>query len=110
MIGPVDHRCAFNGAGERFSHRPWGLFGGAPGASGQFLLIGENGGESRLANKPTGIEIGPNQTIVIEIPGGRGATARRRNARPEALREDAESGKFSGAYMSRHYQARQSAE
>src|SRR5690606_10519245 len=31
IIRPVDHECEFNGVGERFRHKPWGLFGGQDG-------------------------------------------------------------------------------
>ena len=101
-IGPVGHRCTFNGAGERFVHRPWGLFGGGAGASGQFLLKDEDGGQTRLADKPSGIVVGPQASIVIESPGagGYGAPSERS---AEALRDDGESGKFSSAYLKRHY-------
>jgi N-methylhydantoinase B len=37
-VRPMGHTCLFNGAGERFRHRPWGIFGGKPGGSGRYLL------------------------------------------------------------------------
>src|SRR5690606_24709713 len=49
-IRPVGHVCEFNGVGDRFRHRPWGIFGGKPGATGQFYLIEDDGTVQELAS------------------------------------------------------------
>ena len=102
VVRPVGHECIFNGAGERFRHQPWGLFGGAPGASGRFVLNDPATGPSTLDIKPAGIRLRPEQTIVIETPGagGYGAPAERR---AEDLAADRRSGKFSAEYLAAHY-------
>ncbi len=102
VIRPVGHDCLFNGAGERFAHRPWGIFGGGPGAPGRFLHVTREGRSVPLATKPAGIIVREGEKIVVESPGagGYGAAAERS---PAALALDRESGKFSEAYLARHY-------
>jgi len=101
VVTPVDHTCVFNGAGERFRYRPWGLFGGRDGGSGRFLL--RNGeGERRLGDKPGEVEVTPQARIVIETPGagGYGAPAERDG---EAVERDRRSGKFSSSFIEQNY-------
>ncbi len=102
VIRPVGHTCDFNGAGERFSHRPWGLFGGGRGANGRFLRVDAAGEATPLANKPSGIRLHPDERIVVESPGAGGYGAPG-NRDPAALETDRRSGKFSGAYLDEHY-------
>ena len=103
VLKPVDHDCVFNGAGERFRHQPWGLFGGEPGGSGRFLLRDADG-ERRLDDKPGEVRITSDVRIVIETPGAGGYGAPGDRA-TEAVALDARSGKFSDAYIARHYGA-----
>ena len=105
VIRPRDHQCIFNGAGERFRHAPWGLFGGAEGGTGRFLLLDDDGAATELEHKPSGVRIAPTQRIVVETPGagGYGNPAERD---PEALAADKESGKFGESYLARHYGGR----
>ena len=101
VVRPRGHECVFNGAGERFRHAPWGVVGGAPGGSGQFLL--RNGGtERRLEDKPDRVVIGPDDCVVIETPGagGFGPPSERR---PEDIANDRLTGKFSDEYLKHHY-------
>lgn len=101
VVTPVGHTCEFSGVGERFRHRPWGLFGGADGASGQFLLAGSGGETTRLANKVR-MPLRPSETIIVETPGagGYGPAKERSN---EAVAEDLRSAKFSEGFAHRHY-------
>jgi N-methylhydantoinase B len=101
VVTPVGHECVFNGVGERFRHQPWGLAGGAAGASGQFL-IRDADGERRLDDKPGEVKVGVDTRIVIETPGagGLGAPATRD---PDELERDIRSGKFSQGFVERHY-------
>lgn len=101
VVTPVGHECVFNGVGERFRHQPWGLAGGAAGASGQFL-IRDADGERRLDDKPGEVKVGVDTRIVIETPGagGLGAPATRD---PDELERDTRSGKFSQGFVERHY-------
>ncbi len=101
-IRPVDHDCVFNGAGERFSHQPWGLFGGGAGATGRFLHVGATGTTTQLATKPAGIAVRRGEMIAIESPGAGGyGPPAERSAVAVAL--DRASGKFSDAFIERHY-------
>ena len=102
VIRPVGHDCLFNGAGERFRHRPWGVFGGAHGASGRFVHVDGDGGATALEVKPSGVTVTPEETVVVETPGA-GGYGRPGERSAEAITEDAESGKFSADYLARHY-------
>jgi len=101
-IRPVGGECTFNGAGERFRNAPWGVFGGAAGGTGRFVLERGDGAGELLAIKPSGIRLTPDDAVVVETPGagGYGPPAERA---AELRREDAESGKFSTGYLGRHY-------
>jgi len=102
VVRPIGHETVFSGMGERFVHRPWGIFGGAPGAVGRFALQDADGRESPLPDKPNGIAFGPERAVVVETPGagGYGPPAERD---PALLAQDRLSGKFSAAYLAEHY-------
>ena len=101
-VRPVGHECVFNGVGERFRHRPWGLFGGASGAAGQFRLREADGSTSRLPDKTDEIKVTPAQAVIVETPGAGGyGPPGERDADKRA--EDRRSDKFSDAYLKQHY-------
>ncbi len=102
VVRPVGHTCDFNGVGERFRHQPWGLFGGGPGAAGRFLVRDADGAEHALPGKTASQLVRPDQVLVVETPGAGGYGAPEERA-PEALQADRASGKFSAAYLARHY-------
>ncbi|NIR58065.1 MAG: hydantoinase B/oxoprolinase family protein [Gammaproteobacteria bacterium] len=102
VVRPVGHACVFNGVGERFRHRPWGLFGGAAGASGRFLLREASGETRRLGDKPDEVKLRPDQCIIVETPGGGGyGDPAERDA--ALVDRDRCSGKFTAEYLSGHY-------
>lgn len=102
VVRPIGHTMTFSGQGERFVHRPWGLFGGGPGGSGRFRKR-EGDAAEELATKPSAVEVSPAAAVVIETPGagGYGPPEERDKA---ALRQDYRSGKFSRDYLIRNYQ------
>ena len=102
VVRPIGHVCDFNGVGERFRHRPWGLFGGEPGAVGRFLVRDDGGAEHSLPGKTLSHPVQPSQTLVAETPGagGYGPPAARS---AEAMAADRADGKFSSDYLLRHY-------
>jgi len=102
VVSPVGHDCLFNGAGERFSNRPWGLEGGRAGGSGRFVLKGGAIASKRLDDKPSGVTVTPDQRIVVETPGA-GGWGDPWERDPEALAEDRRSGKFSHAFLHENY-------
>lgn len=102
VIRPVGHACVFNGAGERFSNRPWGIFGGNPGSTGSFHVARAGGGLERLPNKPASLVVGADDTVVIQTPGAGGYGPPSERTASE-LRADLESGKFSAAFIAQHY-------
>jgi N-methylhydantoinase B len=101
-ITPVGHNCIFNGAGERFSNEPWGIFGGSSGSTGQFIHTKQDSHEKKLEIKPSGIVLKAGEKILVETPGagGYGPPEERSDAE---ITDDLESGKFSDEYMKRHY-------
>ncbi|MCC6303556.1 MAG: hydantoinase B/oxoprolinase family protein [Rhodobacteraceae bacterium] len=101
-IRPVGHECEFNGVGERFRHRPWGIFGGDAGKAGRFVIRDRSGGERRLAPKASGIRLRPDMAAVMETPGAGGYGPPR--DRDEALlAADLESGKFTPEFVAASY-------
>lgn len=103
VLTPVGHDCVFNGAGERFRYRPWGLFGGEPGKSGQFHLHDVNG-QRRLDDKPNEVVCPEGTKITVETPGagGYGPAAERA---ADLVDLDARSGKYSATFLEKTYQA-----
>ena len=101
VLIPVDHECVFNGAGERFKYKPWGLFGGKDGGSGQFLIEDEKG-KRRLDDKPIEVEVKLGTKITVETPGAGGYGPPDKRSRA-AYMNDLDSGKFSQKYMHKNY-------
>jgi N-methylhydantoinase B len=102
VIRPMGHSCTFSGSGERFSHAPWGIFGGGPGRPGNFLLRRAGGDIERLPNKPAAVEFSSDEAVIIVTPGagGYGNAAERTR---EALAADRASEKFSDAFLASAY-------
>ena len=102
VVTPVGHTAEMNGVGERFRHQPWGIFGGAPGQSGRFRLREAGGAIGELPPKTGRRMLSPDQAVIIETPGagGYGPPAERA---PSDIERDRASGKFSAAYLARHY-------
>jgi N-methylhydantoinase B len=57
--------------GERRRHRPWGLAGGGPGATGEDLLIKPDGRRERLPAKST-TQVSAGDRLLVLTPGGGG--------------------------------------
>jgi N-methylhydantoinase B len=102
VIRPVGHVCEFSGVGERFRHTPWGVFGGAGGRRGRFLVRRPEGSCTELPTKVSGFELNPDNAIVVETPGAGGyGPPTERSA--EAITNDRNSGKFSDEYLEQNY-------
>ena len=101
-VRPIDHQCTFNGVGERFRHRPWGLKGGQPGAAGQFLIRDSSGRTRRLEDKPGEVRVTEDQAIVVETPGAGGYGSPKSRTRGR-IDQDLQSGKFSQEYIEAQY-------
>ena len=102
VVVPVGHACTFNGAGERFARQPWGIFGGGPGATGEFRHVTADGKTARLPNKPIGVTIAPEEAVIVRTPGagGYGDPAERS---ADDLEDDLTSGKFDEAWIGENY-------
>lgn len=103
VIRPLGENFTFGGTGERFAgHRPWGLFGGEAGETGFFALRDGSGEVTRLPTKVPGVTIPADGAVIMQTAGagGYGAPATRA---PEAVADDRADGKFSAAYIARHY-------
>lgn len=57
--------------GERRRHRPWGLWGGEPGAPGEDLIVRADGTVEALGSKST-FDVSVGDTLVVRTPGGGG--------------------------------------
>lgn len=101
-IRPLDHACQFNGVGERFRHKPWGLFGGRSGASGRFYLTLSDGAVAHLPPKSGAVALPEGAVAVIETPGagGYGDPGERSL---EDIRRDLVTGKFSTQFVRSNY-------
>lgn len=102
VIRPVGHTTTFNGHGERFRHKPWGVFGGQPGEPGRFLLTDADGSEKRLSDKPLGVRLSPDQSVTIVTPGAGGYGPPDERA-PVAIEADWRGGRFSASFVERSY-------
>ena len=102
VVQPVGHTCEFSGVGERFSHEPWGIFGGKSGKNGQFLKLLVDGSEVKLANKASNVPLEPSQAIIMETPGAGGYGSPEERDR-QAVENDLESGKFSLDSLNHNY-------
>lgn len=102
VIRPVGHRCTFSGSGERFSHAPWGLFGGGSGKPGNFSLRRAESEIERLPNKPTAVEFSSEEAAIVVTPGG-GGYGDPSGRSKEAIDADRVSGKFSAAWLGSAY-------
>jgi N-methylhydantoinase B len=71
---------------ERNKIRPWGLNGGHGGTLGEFILVKEDGTETKLPSKVT-IEMSRSDTLIIRTPGG-GGYGDPMDRDPEKVRED----------------------
>jgi len=101
ILKPVDHNCVFNGAGERFTHQPWGLFGGEPGATGQFLMRDAEG-ERRLDDKPGEVAVTANDRIIVETPGAGGYGSPKSRDKSQ-IERDRHSGKYTDGFIRKYY-------
>jgi N-methylhydantoinase B len=108
-IRPIGHSCIFNGAIERSTHRPWGIFGGGDGATGRFLHVTSDGKQRVLATKPSGVLVREDEMLVVESPGagGYGPPSERSAG---AIAADSESGKFTKDYIEQWYGVPRAAE
>ncbi|NQW08360.1 MAG: hydantoinase B/oxoprolinase family protein [Alphaproteobacteria bacterium] len=102
VVRPMGHDCLFTGVGERFRHQPWGIFGGEPGRSGRFAIQEADGTERPMPTKFGDAVLRHDQSAVIETPGA-GGYGPPSGRSVEKRDEDRRSGKFSDAYMTKHY-------
>jgi N-methylhydantoinase B len=102
VVRPVGHICEFSGVGERFRHAPGGVFGGEPGRAGRFRLHREDGTDTALPGKLSGMKLSPEDSVSVETPGagGYGPPQRREAALVAA---DLAWGKCSAASTARHH-------
>jgi N-methylhydantoinase B len=66
----IDDQVTFSGYSDRFRFRPWGLFGGKPGAPSSFYVM-RNGEKISLPSKAN-FNFKKGDRFVIEVAGGGG--------------------------------------
>ena len=99
---PLGHDVTFSGQGERFASRPWGLFGGQPGAPGAYAVL--RGGDERqaLSIKPSGVTVTPDDVVSVITPGA-GGYGPPEERDPATVQMERLTGKFSDEYVEAHY-------
>jgi N-methylhydantoinase B len=98
----IGHTLSFSVHSERYKTRPWGLFGGESGSTGRHELIFDDGRIQPLPAKTETMAITEDAIVSIATPGAGGYGPPEKRD-PAAIEEDARSGKFSPAYLARHY-------
>ena len=78
------------------------MFGGKSGGTGSFSTVSDNGVETRLANKPSALRVGPENVIKV-ITAGAGGFGDPLERSDADLIEDKNSGKFSEKFLSKEY-------
>ncbi|WP_081649623.1 hydantoinase B/oxoprolinase family protein [Fodinicurvata sediminis] len=101
-IRPIEHTCEFTGAGERFRHAPWGLFGGKNGTPGEFRVRSTDGTEIALPGKPHPMKINSEETAVMQSPGA-GGYGNPDDRLLAELSRDLKSGKFTREFLCKYY-------
>lgn len=102
VVRPLGHTMTFSGCAERFRHPPPGTQGGGSGACGRYMIIGDDGTQQRLPAKFKAAAVRPDQCVLIESPGA-GGFGPPKERDPELLAQDFISGKFSAAFLEKHY-------
>jgi len=101
VVRPVGHTMTFSGQGERFTNRPWGIFGGHSGGTGKFVKL-SGSAEVPLPTKPANLLINDNEAVVVETPGS-GGYGKPQERDKTAVENDFASGKFSRDFIKEHY-------
>ena len=91
-IGVRDHRATFSLLADRHRHRPYGIAGGEPGATGGAVLL-DDGEREELPGK-TIRDLPAGATVSIRTPGA-GGYGPVEDRDPEAVRRDVRLGKVS---------------
>ena len=102
VVRPIGHTCIFNGVGERFRNKPWGIFDGCPGQSGSFWLEENQCAPIQLSHKPPDMPLKPNQALVVNTPGAGGYGDPKKRSK-ELIKADKVSGKFSDKFLRKFY-------
>ena len=103
VVRPIGHTCIFNGVGERFRNKPWGIFDGCAGKSGSFWLEEDQCLPVQLSHKSPDMPLKPNQALVVNTPGAGGYGDPKKRSK-ELIKVDKVSGKFSDKFLSKFYE------
>jgi N-methylhydantoinase B len=94
--------CLFVGSSDRFTHAPWGLFGGGSGAPGQYIFVDNQGKMTALESKPAPMLLKEGQIIIVQSPGAGGYGAPDERDCQQVAR-DLRSGKYSADFIKSNY-------
>jgi N-methylhydantoinase B len=96
----LDHDAEFSLLADRRSHRPYGLDGGEPGASGDDRAVVD--GVARPVEGMTTLDLGDGDLVSIRTPGGGGFGPP--GERPvEAIARDLADGRVTPEHVAEHY-------
>jgi len=102
VVRPLAAECTFGGTGERITHKPWGLFGGADGEKGYFAVRAADGSERHLPTKVPAVKVTAEECIVMQTAGSGGYGSPKERT-TEAVSADLADAKFSEDYIRRNY-------
>lgn len=97
----LDH-AVFNGLSERSQCPPWGLAGGAPGATGSIEVKRNGRSRAERYRKVTGLALAPGDVLIFKTGGG-GGYGPPRERDPEMVKEDVRMGRVSRRAAKLHY-------
>jgi len=99
-IRVLDHDAEFSLLADRRTHRPYGLEGGDPGASGDDRVTVD--GAERSLDGLTTLDLGPGSLVSIRTPGGGGFGPP--EERPvDAIERDRSEGRVTPEHVAEHY-------
>jgi len=99
-IRVLDHDAEFSLLADRRTHRPYGLEGGDPGASGDDRVTVD--GEEQPIDGMTTLDLGPGNLVSIRTPGGGGFGPPEERS-VDAIERDLSEGRVTPEHVAEHY-------
>ena len=99
-IRVLDHDAEFSLLADRRTHRPYGLEGGDPGASGDDRVTVD--AEERSLDGMTTLDLGPGDLVSIRTPGGGGFGPPEERS-VDAIERDLSEGRVTPAHVAERY-------
>ena len=98
----IGHTSEISAQAERFKIKPWGLFGGGDGQTGNIVLGPDTQTCRTLASKISSVEVNEGQVLRIQTPGGGGCGSPQERPR-HLIERDLREGKISLDHARKYY-------